>query len=87
MAGLAEGGGGIQMVLRTQKRWGGKGNWTRCEVPEKKSLSLCIARISEDWVSEHVEGNPRDISFHSAEGLASPKLGVSVSCVMEGPES
>lgn len=87
MAGLAKGVGGIQMVLRMQKQWSGKGNWTQCDVPGKRNISLCIARISEDWVSEHVEGNPRDISFHSAEGLASPKLGVSVSCVMEGLES
>lgn len=30
MAGLAKGAGGIQMVLRMQKQWSGKGNWTQC---------------------------------------------------------
>ncbi|KAK2527449.1 Zdhhc9 [Columba guinea] len=43
---------------------------------KKKNLS-CIARISEDWISEHVEGNTRDISLNIAEWLFSPELGIS----------
>lgn len=48
----------------------------------KKYLFL-YCRISEDWVSEHFEGNPRDISFHGPEGLTSPKVGISGTCVGE----
>lgn len=51
---------------------------------QMKKISLFLyCRISEDWVSEHIEGNPRDISFHGSEGLTSLKLGVSGSCVVE----
>lgn len=81
MAGLAKGAGGDTDGVANAKTM----EWER-ELDSVR-FSLCIARISEDWVSEHIEGNPRDISFHSAEGLASPKLWVSVSCVMEGLES
>ncbi|RLV84243.1 hypothetical protein DV515_00016311 [Chloebia gouldiae] len=35
---------------------------------------VALSEISEDWVSEHVEGNSRDISFHGSKGLTSPKL-------------
>ncbi|KAK2516950.1 Zdhhc9 [Columba livia] len=48
-----------------------------CREGKKKKNLSCIARISEDWISEHVEGNTRDISLNSAEWLFSPELGIS----------
>lgn len=60
-----------------------KGSWTQWHAPDEKIFLFLYCRISEDWVSEHVEGNPRDISFHGSKGLTSLKLGVSGSCVVE----
>lgn len=80
--------GGYRWCCKPRSAEVGKGNGLGVMFQRKKKKNLsCIARISEDWISEHVEGNTRDISLNSAEWLFSPELGISVSCIMEDLES